>query len=154
MSGGVNVQQYLSGGQSPLVTPIFSATIQYQPFDQTRMTVTASRTVTPASFQNQTTENDQITADLNQRLLGRLFLDLSGGYSTSSYQATATGVSTSRNDDVYTFSARLSCPFLKRGTFSVFYSYTDNSSNESGFTTGSGFGFTSHQVGFGINYRY
>jgi hypothetical protein len=154
LSGGVNVQQYLSGGQSPLVTPIFNANIQYQPFDQTRLTVTASRTVTPASFQNQTTEYDEIMADLSQRLLGRLSLDLSGGYSTTSYQATATGVSTSRNDDVYTFSARLSCPFLKRGTFSIFYSYTDNSSNESGFTTGSGFGFTSHQVGFGINYRY
>jgi hypothetical protein len=154
LSGGVNVQQYLSGGESPLVTPIFSATIQYQPFDQTKLSVTAGRTVTPASFQNQSTENDFISGDLNQRLFGRLFLDLSGGYSTTKYQPTTSGLSTSRNDDLYTFNARLSCPFLKRGTFSVFYSYSDNSSTESGFTTGSGFGYTSHQMGFAIGYRY
>ena len=32
LSGGVEDKQYLSGGASALVTPIFGATIQYQPF--------------------------------------------------------------------------------------------------------------------------
>ena len=154
LSGGLQTQQYLSGGASDLVTPIFSGTIQYQPFDQTRLTVTGSRTVSPASFQNQTTEGTSIVGALNQRLLGMLYLDLSGGYSTSKYLASATGIVTSRNDDVYSFNARLSCPVLKRGSVSAFYAYSENTSNQSGFTSGSGFGYSSSQVGFEISYRY
>ena len=137
-----------------MITPIFSGTIQYQPFEQTKLSVTGSRTVMPASFQNQTTENTGITGDFNQRLLGKLNLDLSGGYTKTEYQASASGLSTSRNDDVYNFNARLSCPFLKRGTVAVFYTYSENSSSQSGFSTGSGFGYTSTQVGLEIGYRY
>jgi len=144
----------LSGGAGALVTPIFAATIQYQPFDQTMLSVSASRSVSPASFQNQTAENTGITGDLNQRLLGKLYLDLSGGYNKTKYAASATGLSTSRNDDVYSFNARLSCHPLKRGTVAMFYSYSNNSSSQSGFTSGSGFGYTSTQVGFEIGYRY
>jgi Putative beta-barrel porin 2 len=154
LSGGLEDRQYLSGGAGDLVTPIFGATVQYQPFDQTRLSVTASRTVSPATFQNQTTEGTAVRGDLNQRLLGRLFLDLSGGYSNSKYLASASGISASRNDNVYSFSARLSCPLRQRINLSVFYAYSDNSSTQSGFTSGSGFGYTSRQVGFEIGYRY
>jgi hypothetical protein len=154
LSGGVQDQQYLSGGASDLVTPIFGATIQYQPFEQTRLTVNAGRTVSASSFQNQTTVSTGITGDLNQRLLGRLYLDLSGGYNTSKYVASVSGLSTSRNDDVYSFNARLTYPLLKRATVSVFYGYSDNSSSQSGFTSGSGFSYTSNQVGLEIGYRY
>ncbi len=167
LSGGLEDQQYLSGGAGDLVTPIFGATIQYQPFDQTRFSVTASRTVSPASFQNQTTESTGISADLNQRLLGKLHLDLSGGYGRSKYLSLATlasqiGYGTGRTDDSYSFSARLSCPLLKRATVSVFYQYSDNSSSQSGFfqyyqtkfSSQSAFAYTSTQVGFEIGYRF
>lgn len=148
LSGGLQDQQYLSGGTSDLVTPIFSATIQYQPFEQTRFSVSASRTVSPSYFQGQTTENTGITGGVNQRLLGKLYLDLSGGYSTTRYVSTVTGPSAGRDDNSYSFSARLSCPVLKRGKFSVFYQYGDNASSQSGF------GYASSQVGFEIGYQY
>ena len=168
LSGGLEDQQYLSGGASALVTPIFGATIQYQPFDQTKLSVSASRTVSPASFQNQTTESTGISADLNQRLLGRLYLDLSGGYSTSKYLSSATlanqiGYGTGRSDDSYSFNARLTCPLLKRATVSVFYQYSENSSSQTGYLqyyqsniplSQSAFAYTSTQIGFEIGYRY
>jgi hypothetical protein len=156
LSGGLHDQQYLSGGAGDLVSPIFDATIQYQPFEQTRFSVSASRTVSSSYFQNQVTENTGVSVDLNQRLLGRLFLNLSGGYAKTKYVASATGPSTAagRNDDVYSFNARLTCPLLKRATISVFYGYSENSSSQSGFTSGSGFGYTSNQVGFEVGYRY
>jgi hypothetical protein len=154
LSGGVQDQQYLSGGASALVTPIFAVTVQYQPFDQTMLSISASRNVSPASFRNQTAVNTGVTGDLNQRLLGKLYLDLSGGYNKTKYDASAAGLSTSRTDDVYSFSARLSCHPLKRGTVAVFYSYGKNSSSQSGFTSGSGFGYSSTQMGFEIGYRY
>jgi len=155
LSGGVHDQQYLSGGASSLLEPVYGATIQYQPFEQTRLSVNASGTVSTSDYQSQTTFVNAITLDLNQRLLGRLYLDLSGGYSTTEYKATASGAGTSRNDDVYTFNARLSCPLFTRATVSIFYSYSNNSSSQSGFAApGSGYGYTSNQGGLEIGCRY
>ena len=155
LGGGLQDQEYLSGGASDLVTPIFNAGIQYQPFDHTQLSLSASRTVSSSSFQSQVTEASSITADLNQRLLGRLTLDLSGGYTTTDYIATSSGLSTGRSDDLFNFSARLSCPFLQRGTVSLIYQYSDNTSSQSGFAaSSSAFGFTSNQIGFEIGWRY
>jgi hypothetical protein len=155
LGGGLQDQEYLSGGASDLVTPILNAGIQYQPFDHTQLSLNVSRTVSPSSFQNQTTEATSIIGDLNQRLLGRLTLDLSGGYTTSDYIATSSGLSTGRSDDTYNFSARLSCPFLQRGTVALIYQYTDNSSSQTGFAvSSSAFGFHSSQVGFELGWRY
>jgi hypothetical protein len=148
LSGGLQDQQYLSGGASDLVTPIFGATIQYQPFEQTRLSLNASRSESASYFQNQVTENTQITGDLNQRLLGKLYLDLSGGYNKSKYVASVVGPSTGRNDNYYSLNARLTQTLLKRGTVSVFYQYSDNSSSQSSFA------YTSNQVGIEIGYRY
>jgi hypothetical protein len=168
LSGGLEDQQYLSGGASDLLTPIFSATVQYQPFDQTRFSLSASRTVSPASFQNQTTEGTGVTADLNQRLLGRLNLDLSGGYGSTKYLSSTSssgqiGYGADRTDDSYTFGARLSCSLLKRGSVSVFYQYSENSSSQTGYyqyyqfsgsLPASAYSYTSTQVGFSIGWRY
>jgi uncharacterized protein (PEP-CTERM system associated) len=93
------------------------------------------------------TESTDFTGQLHQRLFQKLYLDLSGGYHMVTYVA-ANSVATGREDDYYTFSARLSCPFLKRGNVAVFYQYSDVSSTESGFT------YTTSQVGFEVGYRF
>ena len=155
LSGGIEDQQYLSGGASSLATPIFGASVQYQPFEQTQVSLSANRTVSQSVFENEVSENTAVSLNVNQRLLGQLQLSLSGSYGTSKYLASVASLSTSRNDDTYTFNARLSCPVLKRGSISVFYTYTDNSSTQSGFaTTGTGYGFSSSEVGFSIGYTY
>lgn len=167
VSGGVHDQQYLSGGASDLLTPIFGGIIQYQPFEQTQLTLTGGRTVSTSYFENQTTEDTSVTGDLNQRLLGTLYLDLSGAYTMTKYVSSATlsnqiGYGTGRSDDYYSFKVRLTCPFLKRGTFSVFYQYSDNSSTQTGFlqynqqqlSSRSAYAYTSSQVGVEIAYRY
>ena len=148
LAGGVKVLQFLSGGAAPLVNPIFGATIQYQPFEQTRFSVTGSRTVSSSYLQNQVTENMGVTADLNQRLLGKLFLDLSGGYQLVKYVSSVNTSSSSRQDDLYTFNAQLSRAFLKRGTIAVLYQLSEDNSSQAGYS------FTSHQVGFQISYTY
>jgi hypothetical protein len=152
LSGGLQDQQFLSGGADDLITPIFNATIQYQPFEQTKLSLNASRSVSPSYFQNQVAENTQIMGDLNQRLLGKLYLDLNGGYNTTKYVSSigssSTSFPTGRDDDYYSFNARLTCPFLKRGTVSVFYQYTENTSSQSGFA------YSSRQIGVEIGYSY
>lgn len=145
--GGVEVRQFLSGGASPLVNPIFEAAIQYQPFEQTRLSITGQRVVSASYLQNQVTETTGVTADLNQRLLGRYFLDLTGGYQLVKYVSSAGGTA-NREDDLYSFGARLSRTFLKRGTIAVLYQLSQDNSSQSIYNQ------TSHQVGFQIGYSY
>ncbi|MGO9585232.1 MAG: hypothetical protein ACLP2Y_03345 [Limisphaerales bacterium] len=148
LHGGVEVRQFLSGGASPLVNPIFDATVQYQPFEQTRISITGQRTVASTYLQDQVTETTGATADLNQRLLGKLFLDLNGGYQLVKYVSSVNTPGSGREDDLYTFNVQLSRTFLKRGTFAVLYQFTKDDSNLPGYS------LTSHQVGFQIGYSY
>ena len=156
LSGGLEHQEYLSGSANSLLTPIFSAAVQYQPFEQSRISIVANRTVSSAAYQNQNVESTSVTGDFDQRLFGGLYLDLSGSYSTDNYVGTATATGgPSRNDDIYSFNTRLSCPFPKRGTVSIFYQYSETASTQSGFAHGSSaFGYSSDQVGLSISYTY
>lgn len=155
LNGGLQDQQYLSGGASALLTPIFGGSAQYQPFERTQIGLMANRTVSTSAYENQNVESTSITGDINQRLFGLVTLDVSGGFSWVDYIASVSTLNTSRNDDIYTFNARLTCPFPKRGTVSIFYQYSETTSAQSGFTRGSSaFGFSSNQVGFSITYAY
>lgn len=148
LHGGVEVRQFLSGGDSPLVSPVFEATVQYQPFQQTRISITGQRMVASSYLQDQVTETTGVTADLNQRLLGKLFLDLNGGYQLIKYVSSVNASGPSREDDYCSFNARLSRAFLKRGTFAVLYQFSKDNSSLSGYS------LTSHQVGFQIGFSY
>ena len=149
LHGGVEVRQFLSGGASALVNPIFDATIQYQPFEQTRISISGQRTVASSYLQDQVTETTGVSAGLNQRLLGKVFLNLSGAYQLVKYVSSSNTLgSSSRNDDIYSLNASLSRAFLKRGTFSVFYQISRDDSSQQGYS------FTSHQVGFQVGFAY
>jgi hypothetical protein len=143
--GGLEDRQFLGGNVGDLINPIAGVVIEYQPFEVTKLSLTVDRTVAVSYFQDQVTEDTAIIGDLNQRLLGRLYLDLSGGYHTVKYAGASDA---GRQDDYCSFDVRLSCPFRKRGTAAVFYQYSDNSSTAAGFT------FSSSQVGFEIGWRF
>ena len=148
VSGGLEDQQYMSGGASALVTPIFGATIQYQPFEQTSLSLSANRSVSPSYYQSQNTETTGLTASLSQRLLQKFNLGLSGGYSTVKYVASTSGASAGRTDNTYSFSANLSHSLTKRGTIALSYSYSDNSSGVAGFS------YSSNQIGVQVGYQF
>jgi len=148
LHGGLEVREFLSGGASTLVNPVFDASIQYHPFEQTRISITGSRTVAASYLQDQVTETTGITADLNQRLLGKLFLDLNGGYQLVKYVSSVNTANSNREDDYYLLGVRLSRAFLKRGTIAVLYQISRDNSTLPGYS------FISHQVGFQIGYSY
>jgi len=150
--GGVEDRQFLSGGAPDLINPVVGGSIQYQPFENTKLQLTADRVVavsilTTSSAQDQVTETSEVMGDLNQRLLGEFYLDVGGGYHTVKYVA-STGGFGGRRDDYYSFNMRLGFHLLKRGTVSVFYQRSDNSSTEPGFT------FTSNQEGLELGYQF
>ncbi len=146
--GGVEDRQFFGGTSGDLLNPVFGGGIQYQPFEQTKISLNAERVVAVSSLQNQISESIGVDGDLNQRLLGRLHLDLSGGYQNIKYVNSGVNAAPNRTDDYYFINTRLSTSFLKRGTVAIFYQISSDSS------TAAGFGFTSHQVGFEIGFAY
>jgi uncharacterized protein (PEP-CTERM system associated) len=146
--GGFEDRQFLNSSAPNALNPIFGLSFVYHLFEVTTITFSANRTVTASYFQNEITEAFGFTGGIHQRLLKVLYLDVSGGFTRSSYRATTTGLSVDREDDLSTITVRLSCPFLQRGNASVFYQWSDNSSTQGGF------GYTSDQVGLELGYRF
>lgn len=161
LSGGGEDRQYASSPQPDSFTPIFSAGIQYLPFRDTQISFAASRSISPSLIPGSDSTSTSFNLNLNQTLFKKFNLSLGAGYTISKYTEIAfvpiavvnntlygSLLSQNRTDDLFSFSARVSHPFLKRGTWSVYYQYSDNESTEAGF------GYPSSQVGFEIGYHY
>ena len=155
LSGGGEDRQYSASSQPNSFNPTFAGAIQYKPFDRTEIALTGSRSISPSVIPGLNTTSTGFSLSLDQALFKKFKLDLSASYGTSKFveliepfPGIPLYLQQARTDDNYTLSARLSHPFLKRGTVSVFYQYTDNQSSKSGF------GYRSNQVGFDLSYRY
>jgi hypothetical protein len=145
---GFEDRRFLGSNASDLVTPVFGASVLYQPATTTKLTLAGARQVDVSPFQNQITKTTNLSADLNQRLLQHFYLDASLGQEWVNYVSSVGNAGPERDDEIYTFEVKLSTVFLSRGTVSVFYEDSHDSSNTPGF------GFTSHQIGFETGYRY
>ncbi|MFO1487472.1 MAG: hypothetical protein U1F65_03245 [Verrucomicrobiota bacterium] len=150
VNGGAEIRQFLGSGQSSLISPTFGVGLDYHPLDYTAISLSASRGVSPSLFRNQVTQTTSVNLGLSQRLFGKYYLSVSGGYGLSTYQdSSLTGAAFSGREDTRSFfSVNLSRSFLKRGTASVSYSNSHNTSNATGF------GYDSDQIGFSIAYSY
>ncbi len=148
LNAGGEVRQFLETAARALINPVFGAAVRYQPVEATTLSLTASRAVNASYFRSEIVESTGISASLQQRLLKNFYLGLSGGYRTASYKSTEIGTATTRTDDGFNFGTSLSCTFLKRGSFSVFYNYNENSSSAGNFS------FASRQIGCELGYRY
>ena len=152
---------------SQFVEPTFSLAINYLPFEQTSMSLTGSRTVSPSVYEDEVIVSTALNATFRQRFLHHYNFEVSGGYTTTPYvgfatsadisgdhqlgtplPALATSLGQSRTD--YSRSVRVSVgsTFRQRGTVSIFYTYTDTTSSLSAFA------LTSTQVGFEVGWRY
>ena len=153
ISGGFEDRQFSTAGTGDSLSPLYGASIQYQPFSATQISLSANRTVSSSDYYlaAQQTETTVLAVNLNQRLLKKFTLGLGLDYSQTDFNTASgyvSGGSVNRTDNMVSFNARLSHPFYKRGTWSVFYQYSDNRSSEAGF------GYQSNQMGFELTYRF
>jgi len=79
LMGGGELRQYLDSNVGNSLNPIVRGGIDYQLFEQTRLSLSCSHSTSPSYFSNETTETTEVSAGLQQRLLGSLTLSLSGG---------------------------------------------------------------------------
>lgn len=153
INGGLEDRQFMTAGTRAALNPIFGAAIQYAPFKVTQISLNASRAVSASDYYlaAQETETTTVSLNLDQRVLKKFKLDLGVAYSQSDYGTAtggAAGNAVNRTDDEISLTARLSHPFFRRGTWSLFYQYSDNNSSQPGFS------FTSSQTGFEVGYRF
>lgn len=148
INGGAEFTQPTDDNSDNLANPIMGATIQYQPFDQTKLSVGASRAVSPSYYDNQISIATGVNGGLRQRLLGKLYLDVVAGYTWNDYTSLKSGASDQPSADYYSVNIQLSTEILKRGTVAVFYNYSSNSTSQPGLS------YNSNQVGFNLGYRY
>jgi hypothetical protein len=146
--GGIEVREFLTGGASEMVNPIYGAGVQYRPFKVTTLSLSGNRQVGASLLANQVTESTSISLALNQRLLGAAYLTLSGGFQNTQFHAALGGLTLTREDDNVSFMASLSYSFLKRTSSSVFYQYRNHSSSQGAFA------YDSNLIGLNLSYRY
>jgi len=79
VQGGREQSQVHKTGLTRQNTPTWNVSAQYQPFDHTKLTLRATRSVTPSTLgtgaTNNVTNNQGWTAEIEQRLLGHFNLD-------------------------------------------------------------------------------
>ena len=160
-NAGLEITQLLG---AELVDPTFSGTIAYRPWQQTSVSLNASRSVSSSFYANDIVVSTAINAGFQQRFLKYFTFSLNGGYSTSPYIGFATvqefnyhqigapaptaTVQQNRSDSYRSIRASLGSTLRKRGAVSIFYSYSDYSSGLAAYN------LTSTQVGFEIAWRY
>lgn len=143
--GGVEWRQFLDSDVPAKLSPTVEGTLDYRLLEATTISISASHETGASYFDDQFTETTSLGGGVRQRLLGKFYLGLSGGYSIQDYASTLATDSTQRSDDRVYFQTGLSGRFLKRVDTSVFYRYADNASDEAGFSS------RSNQVGFQLS---
>ena len=146
--GGLEYRQFLSGGVSPMLNPVFGLALQTQLAKKTSLSLSADQGLSASYFENQTSESTGVSLTLAQRLSGKLGLTLGGSYGTVTYTSSATGVAPLGNYDYASFTTRLTYAIISRGTISVTYQLSDNVSSAPGLS------FTANQVGLELGYSF
>ena len=148
LHGGLEYRQFLSGGVSPLLNPVFGMYFQQQLTKQTTLSISADRSLSASYFANQASETTSVSVNLDQNLFSKLSLDLGGSFNTVSYASSANGVAAADGYDYLSFNARLSYRITARASVSTSYQFNHSSSSQAGL------GFQSNQISLELSYRY
>ena len=148
LDGGLDHRRLRTAKARYIDNPFATASIGYKIFEQTNLTIGVSRSVTASYFSIQLQKSLSWNAGVNQRLLGQFNLNLSAGYQKSNYDQASSTATGARADNNHWYDARLSTVVLKRGSVSIFYLTSKNSSSTPGYS------FSSDQYGLELRYQY
>jgi hypothetical protein len=162
VTGGIEDRQFVHPSAPPLVAPVFDATAQYEVRDGTSLTVSGSRTVTPAFFGNEVNVITSVMVGVRQRIVGKMFLSINGSYILEPYTSIVAGplppyyfgvppttaLVQTRSDTRTTLRISLSTTFRTHLTGSIFYVYNKDDSSQANYS------FSGSQVGLQLNYRF
>lgn len=145
LNGGMDFTHSTSSAGLDLSNPVLDVSVSYQPFETTGISLSAARKVSTSLFQDQVTESLQWGIALQQRLLGRYYLNASYNRQEADYVATTALAAAGRADRVETLSASLTTKLLGRLSVSATFQQSKNTSNTALFS------FSSKQYGISLS---
>jgi hypothetical protein len=148
LHGGLEYRQFLSGGASPLLNPVFGASFVTQLTPKTVLSLNADRVVSASYFVNETSESTSVSLSLGQKISTKLLLSVSGSYGHVDYTSSLPGLTPLGGYDFWTFNTRLSYPIISRGAVSAVYQFSKNDSTDQSLS------FTLHQVSLELTYSF
>jgi hypothetical protein len=128
-TGGLEFNEYSSGGEPIRLLPVFSLGADYNFLANTVLGVTAYRNIESSpSLAQQDYISTGFEGTLRQGIGRRFALLLSGGYENDTYVPNVRTVRSDRVDNYVFFRPALSYDFLKYLTATVFYEHRSNAS--------------------------
>ena len=123
-TGGLQFNQYVTGGEDMRVSPVFSIGAEYLPFPNTAVNLVAYRNllVSP-SLNNQDYWATGVELGITQTIAQRFQVGVAGGYENDTYVANLPGVQANRVDNFFFIEPQISYNFLKYLTASLFYQH-------------------------------
>ena len=153
-SVGLSDQQYLAAGYGDSLSPIFGLTLQWQPFKDTQVSLSANRTTGASDYyvEAQSMDTTTVGLTLSQQLLVKYNLVLGVDYTRDDYTSAILSQNifpgNVRTDNMYSFNASFGRSFFKNGSWSITYSYQNIVSSLAGFSQ------HGNQIGFQIAWSY
>ena len=129
LQGGWQDWHSLSAAIGSERNPVIQATLDYQPVDQTKISLFDSRLTSNTLDGNGVNKSSSWGASLNQRLLGKLFLRLGYTESSSDYRTTAGASVINRSDTVKSFNTAISIVVFRYWTAAATYQSLKNDSD-------------------------
>ena len=130
LDGGWQNWHLLSTVEKNQWYPVLDATLAWLPFDQTKISITESRTVTTSFSADSVTDSNSWGVSLGQRLLGKLLLNLAYNQISTKYVAGVGSTLAGRSDDVKMFRSSLAVQLYKYWSLAATYQSSKNSSND------------------------
>jgi hypothetical protein len=160
--GGVEDRQFVHPSGPSVLNPVFDASARYLLGTGTLLTVSGNRVVTPSLIANDLNVITTVNANVRQRIIGRMFFEIEGGYAGTTYTSIVPGplpkyyfgtaphaaLAVIRSDTRTYGKISLSTVFGTRLTGSIFYMISDNASSQSNFR------YSGNEVGLNLDYRY
>ena len=144
-SAGLEFRQFSSESQTYFV---FSLAANYQPFDGTTIALHGYRNIYgSAALEGQDFIATGVELSFTQRFFQRFYLSVAAGYENDDYIAVAENSQAGRMDNFVFIRPALAFAFTKRGSFSLFYEFRKNFSDESEFA------FYDNRVGAAIAFQ-
>jgi hypothetical protein len=146
---GLEFRQFENNSRGLYVTPVYTLSGTYQPFDGTNLSLSGSRhTANSGSLAGQDYATTSINAVLSQRFLSRATLGLAIGYENDDYFSTIAGLPASRVDNYLYIEPSVDVAITRYWSAGAYYLHRQDSSSFAFFD------FYDNQAGFRMMVKF
>ncbi|HKS36000.1 MAG TPA: outer membrane beta-barrel protein [Verrucomicrobiae bacterium] len=147
-SAGGELRQY-RGGVDDTLSPVWDVAATYRPWHETTLTLSLFQSYySSAQSDSQNYLSTGAGVSVAQHFFDRFVATIGGNYSHSDYEATVTGVTSGRQDDIFRARVGLDAYITAQWSAGIYYSHERNNSNDNLFS------YDKNQFGLQSSWRF